>query len=65
VVKKPIVMSMYLDNFQIMVANGGMMKCGGKCKNVKLQMGIIKPNPTCLLLKWETVKWCLGEEWLI
>lgn len=26
-------------NFQIMIANGGMMKCGGQCENVKLQMG--------------------------
>jgi hypothetical protein len=22
-----------------MIANGGTMKCGGKCENVKLQMG--------------------------
>jgi hypothetical protein len=28
-----------IHNFQIMIANGGMMKCGGSCENVKLQMG--------------------------
>jgi hypothetical protein len=28
-----------IPNFQIMIANGGMMKCGGQCENVKLQMG--------------------------
>jgi len=28
-----------VHKFQIMIANAGMMKCGGKCENVKLQMG--------------------------
>jgi hypothetical protein len=28
-----------VNNFQIIIANGGSMKCGGKCENVKLQMG--------------------------
>jgi hypothetical protein len=28
-----------VSNFQILIANGGMMKCGGRCENVKLQMG--------------------------
>jgi hypothetical protein len=31
------------------------MKCAGKCENVKLQMGTIFSNQTCLLLKWEDV----------
>jgi hypothetical protein len=28
-----------VHNFLIMIANGGMMKCGGRCENIKLQMG--------------------------
>jgi hypothetical protein len=28
-----------VPNFQIMITNGGMMKCGGRCENVKLHMG--------------------------
>jgi hypothetical protein len=25
-----------VNNFQIMIANGGSMKCGGRCENVRL-----------------------------
>jgi hypothetical protein len=28
-----------VNNFQIMIANGGSMKCGGRCENVCLQIG--------------------------
>jgi hypothetical protein len=28
-----------VNNFQIMIANGGSMKCGGRCENVYLQIG--------------------------
>jgi hypothetical protein len=28
-----------VSNFQILIANGGTIKCGGNCENVKLQMG--------------------------
>ena len=28
-----------VKNFQIMIANGGSMKCGGRCENVHLQIG--------------------------
>jgi len=28
-----------VSNFQILIANGGTMKCGDHCENVKLQMG--------------------------
>jgi len=27
-----------VHNFQIMITNGGMVKCGGRCENVNLQM---------------------------
>jgi len=27
-----------INNFQIMISNGGSMKCGGNCENVHLQM---------------------------
>jgi hypothetical protein len=28
-----------ITNFQIMISNGGFMKCGGRCENVHLQIG--------------------------
>ena len=28
------------NKFQVLIANGGTMKCGGRCENVKLQMGV-------------------------
>ena len=28
-----------VQNFQIMIANGGTMKCGGRRENVRLQLG--------------------------
>jgi hypothetical protein len=28
-----------INNFQIMIANAGSMKCGGHCENVRLQIG--------------------------
>jgi hypothetical protein len=28
-----------INNFQIMIANGGSMKCGGCCENVRLKIG--------------------------
>ena len=28
-----------MSNFQIMIANGGMIPCGGCCENVRLQLG--------------------------
>jgi hypothetical protein len=28
-----------VNNFQIMIANGGSMKCGGRCENACLQIG--------------------------
>jgi hypothetical protein len=28
-----------VNDFQIMICNGGSMKCGGRCKNVCLQIG--------------------------
>ena len=27
-----------VSNFQIMIANGGMIPCGGRCENVRLQL---------------------------
>jgi len=28
-----------VNNFQIMISNGGSMKCGGRCENARLQIG--------------------------
>jgi hypothetical protein len=53
-----------VHNFQIMIANGGTMKCGGKCENVKLQMGdyLLKSNMFSIEMGGCDV--VLGVQWL-
>jgi hypothetical protein len=36
-----------VNNFQIMIANGGSMKCGGHCENVCLQIGDYQISYVC------------------
>jgi hypothetical protein len=38
-----------INNFQIMIANGGSMKCGGRCENVHLQIGQYHLKSICFL----------------
>jgi hypothetical protein len=46
-----------LQKFQIMITNGGMMKCVGRCENFKLKTYIIYNDMgECDIV--------LGEEWL-
>ena len=35
----PYIQGCVFNKCHILIANGGMMKCGGHCENVKLQMG--------------------------
>jgi hypothetical protein len=44
-----------VNNFQIMIANGGSMKCGGHCENVCLQIGDYHLKSICFLSTWEVV----------
>jgi hypothetical protein len=47
-----------VNNFQIMIANGGSMQCGGRCENVRLQIGDYHKNLICLLSTWAVVALC-------
>ena len=47
-----------VNNFQIMIANGGSMKCGGRCENVRLQIGDYHLKSICFLLTWAVVTLC-------
>jgi hypothetical protein len=53
-----------IPNFQIMIANGGMMKCGGQCENVKLQMGEYHLKTHMFSIEMGGCDVVLGEEWL-
>jgi hypothetical protein len=47
-----------------MIANGGMMKCGGKCEKVKIQLNeyYLKSNMFTIEMDGYDVE--LGEKWL-
>jgi hypothetical protein len=53
-----------VHNFQIMITNGGMMKCGGRCENVKLQMGDYQLKTHLFSIDMGGCDIVLGEEWL-
>jgi hypothetical protein len=57
--KKPI-----LHNFQIMIANGSMMECGGRCEHVKLQMGDYQFKTHLFSIDMGGCDIVLGVEWL-
>ena len=38
-IKRTLFYIFAVNNFQIMIANGSSMKCGGHCENVHLQIG--------------------------
>ena len=48
-----------VSNFQVQIADGGTMKCEGRCENVKLQMGDISRKPTCFPYTWGVATFCL------
>jgi hypothetical protein len=53
-----------VSNFQILIANGGTMKCGGRCENVKLQMGDYHLKTHMFSISMGGCDIVLGMEWL-
>jgi hypothetical protein len=53
-----------VSNFQILIVNSGTMKCGGRCENVKLQMGDYHLKTHMLSISMGGCDIVLGVEWL-
>jgi hypothetical protein len=53
-----------VNNFQIMIANGGSMKCGGWCENVHLQIGHYQLKSHMFSIDMGGCDIVLGVEWL-
>jgi hypothetical protein len=53
-----------INNFQIMIANGGSMKCGGCCENVCLQIGDYHLKFHMFSIDMSGCDIMLGAEWL-
>ena len=53
-----------ISNFQILIANGGTMKCGGCCENVKLQVGDYHMKTHMFSIAMGGCDIVLGVEWL-
>jgi hypothetical protein len=54
----------HVSNFQILIADGGIMKCGGHCENVKLQMGDYHLKTHMFPISMGGCDIVLGMEWL-
>jgi hypothetical protein len=54
-----------VNNFQIMIVNGGSMKCGGSCENVHLQISdyLLKSHMFSIDMGGCDIV-TLGEKWL-
>jgi hypothetical protein len=54
-----------VNNFQIMIANGGSVKCGGSCENVCLQIGDyhLKSDMFAIEMGCLTLCWCYTLFW--
>jgi hypothetical protein len=53
-----------VNNFQIMIANDGSMKCGGCCENVCLQIGDYHPKSHMFAIDMGGCDIVLGADWL-
>lgn len=53
-----------VNNFQIMIAKGGSMKCGGRCENVRLQIGQYHLKSHMFAIDMGGCDIVLGVEWL-
>lgn len=53
-----------MSRFQIMLANGGMVKCGGFCENVKLQLGGYHLKTYIFSISMGGCDIVLGYEWI-
>jgi len=52
------------NNFQIMISNGGSMKYGGRCENVRLQIGQYHQKSHMFSIIMGGCDIVLGAEWL-
>jgi hypothetical protein len=53
-----------VNNFQIMIANDGSMKCGGRCENVCLQIGDYHLKSHMFAINMGGCDIVLGADWL-
>eukprot|EP00253_Pinus_taeda_P024850 PITA_24850 len=53
-----------VSNFQVQIANGGTMKCKGRCENVKIQMGDYQLKTHMFSIHMGGCNIVLGVEWL-
>jgi hypothetical protein len=53
-----------VNNFQIMIANGGSMKCGECCENVRLQIGDYHMKSHMFAIDMGDCDIVLGVDWL-
>jgi hypothetical protein len=53
-----------VNNFQIMIANGGSMKCGGHCENVCLQIGDYHLKYHMFSIDMGVCDIVLGADWI-
>jgi hypothetical protein len=53
-----------INNFQIMIANAGSMKCGGRCENVYLQIGDYHLKSHMFAIDMGGCDIVLGADWL-
>eukprot|EP00253_Pinus_taeda_P004517 PITA_04517 len=53
-----------ISNFQVQIADGGTMKCEGRCENVKLQMGDYQLKTHMFAIHMGGCDIVLGAEWL-
>jgi hypothetical protein len=53
-----------VNNFQIMIANGGSMKCGGRYENVRLQIGDYHLKSHMFAIDMGGCDIVLGADWL-
>jgi hypothetical protein len=51
-------------NFQILIANGGTMKCGVRCENLKLQTGDYTLKTHMFSISMGVCDIVLGVEWI-
>jgi hypothetical protein len=53
-----------INNFQIMISNGGSMKCGGHCENGQLQIGQCHLKSHMFFIDMAGCDIVIGFEWL-
>lgn len=53
-----------VSNFQVQIADGGTMKCEGRCENFKLQMGDYQLKTHMFFIHMGGCDFVLGAEWL-